>query len=113
MDGYLPLRPGGSSFSIAGAPTPSPGVVLLPGGTGEAVYIFDNTRNLAAAWIGYGMTSGLARSNAVVPLISGTSPALGVGAGTVQAFTLNAGIFFSVVMELGSGTVTGLAGYGT
>lgn len=111
MDGYLPLKPGGSAFSIAGGPTPSPGAQLLPG-SGEAVYLFDNSRNSVAAWIGYGMTSGMAQSNAIVAPLGGTSPAFPLAKTTVQAITLNAGLFFSVIMETGSGTVTGIAGYG-
>lgn len=112
MDGYLPLKPGGSTFVIAGAPTPSPGTVLLPS-AGEAVYIFDNSRNSFAAWVGYGPTSTAAQTSAVIPANGGSqSNVLCIGKGTVQAFTLNGGMFFSAIMEQGSGTVTGIAGYG-
>lgn len=112
MDGYLPLKPGGATFSIAGAPAASAACLPLPG-SGEASYIFDNSRNSSAAWIGYGMTSDAAKANAVIPLLGGQqSNVLCVAKTTVQAFTLNAGMFFSAIMEQGSGTVTGIGGYG-
>jgi hypothetical protein len=111
MDGFLPIKPGGSTFAIAGATSASPSTLIFPG-TGEAVYVFDNSRNTAAAWVGYGPTSTAAQNNAVIPLLSGSSAALPIAKGTVQSFTLNAGLFFSVIMEQGSGTVTGNAGYG-
>lgn len=113
MDGYLPLKPGGSTFVIAGAPTPSAAAVLFPS-PGEAVYLFDNSRNTVAAWVGYGMTSSAAQASAVIPANGGAqSNVLCIGKGMAQAFTLNGGMFFSVIMEQGSGTVTGTAGYGT
>lgn len=112
MDGFLPIKPGGFTFAIAGQATPSPGAQLMPG-SGETVYLFDNSRNAVAAWIGYGPTSTVAQANAVIPLIGAMSPALALAKTTVQAFTLQAGLYFSVIMEAGSGTVTGMAGYGT
>lgn len=112
MDGYLPLKPGGSTFAIAGAPTASAAALLLPG-NGEAVYIFDNSRNTSAAWVGYGPTSTSAQNSAVIPANGAVQAnVLCLGKGTVQAFTLNAGMFFSVIMEQGSGTVSGIGGYG-
>lgn len=112
MDGYLPLKPGSATFSIAGTPSASPATMIFPG-FGEAAYIFDNTRNSFAAWIGYGMSSSAAQASAAVPALGAQqSNVLCIGKGTVQAFTLNAGMFFSTIMEQGSGTVTGIAGYG-
>lgn len=112
MDGFLPLKPASATFAIAGAPTASAAAFIFPG-AGEAVYIFDNSRNTSAAWIGYGMTSGAAQNNAAIPANgSAQTNVLCLGKGTVQAFTLNAGMFFSVIMEQGSGTVSGIAGYG-
>lgn len=112
MDGYLPLKPGGATFSIAGTPSAGPAALLFPGG-GEAVYVFDNSRNTVAAWVGYGPTSTVAQANAVIPSPGGQqSNVLPLAKGTVQSFTLNAGMFFSVIMEQGSGTVTGNTGYG-
>lgn len=112
MDGFLPLKPGGSAFALSGTPTASPAAVLFPG-AGEAVYVFDNSRNTVAAWIGYGMTSTAAQASAAIPAGGGAqSNVLPLGKGTVQAFTLNGGMFFSVIMEQGSGIVTGISGYG-
>lgn len=113
MDGYLPLKPGGSTFAMQGQTAASAASLLLPG-TGEASYIFDNSRNSNAAWIGYGPTSSVAQANAVIPVLGGPGQAgvLCVAKTTVQAFTLNAGMYFSVIMEMGSGTVTGIGGYG-
>lgn len=112
MDGFLPLKPASATFAIAGAPTASPSAIIFPGG-GEAVYIFDNSRNSSAAWVGYGPTSTAAQASAAIPANGASqSNVLCISKGTVQAFTLNAGMFFSVIMEQGSGTVSGIAGYG-
>lgn len=113
MDGYQPIKPGSLSFAIAGGPTAGPATVIFPGQTGEAAYLFDNTVNTSRAWIGYGMSSTVAVANARVPGLGASSPAFPVAGGTVQTLTLNAGLFFSMVMEQGSGTVVGVAGAGS
>lgn len=113
MDGYLPLKPGSRTFVIAGQPTASAAAVIFPGMTGEATYIFDNTGNAARAWIGYGSSSTAAQAAAAIPAngASGVN-VLPLAGQTVQAFTLNAGMYFSAVMEQGSGSIVGTAGYG-
>ena len=113
MDGFQPIKPGSLSFAIAGAPSAGPGTVIFPGQTGEAAYLFDNTTNTSRAWIGYGMTSTAAQTNARQAALGGNSPAFPVAGGTVQTLTLNAGMFFSVAMEMGSGIVVGVAGVGS
>lgn len=118
MDGYLPLKPLGNTQALAAIPgTPGSASTgpstLLSNNSGETTFVFDNSTNGSAAWVGYGMTSSAAKANAVIPLLGGSSPALRVAKNTVQPFVLNGGTFANVVMEAGSATVNVLVGYGT
>lgn len=115
MDSQLPIRPESPSF-IMGV-TPSAGAATLSpcqAGNGDVVYLFDATKlpSGSRAWIGYGMTSTDAQAKAVVPLIGTPTSAFALAAGTVQGFTLTGGLFFSGIMEQGSGTLACTIGFG-
>ena len=112
MDGYLPLKPGGSSFVLAATPTAGPATLIPAPTAGDITYLFDNSVNGSRCWVGYGMSSTAAQANAVIPVIGTPSQALPLGPGTVQSFTLAPNIFVSTIMEQGSGTVTCTVGMG-
>lgn len=108
MDSQLPIRPEASSFVLGATVGGAGGSTLstMPAGNGDVVYLFDATKIPAGlcAWVGYGMSSSIAQSNAVAAVIGTPSSAFPVAAGTVQAFCLTGGLFFNAVMEAGSST---------
>lgn len=112
MDSALPLKPGGSSFVFLATPTASAATKVDGPSGGDVTYVFDNSKGTQRCWIGYGMTSTAAQTNARVPTPGGQSPALPVAQGTIQAFSLAPQLFISTIMELGSATVTCNIGMG-
>lgn len=106
------FRPAGDSFMVLGS-TPATGYVTRAGGpaAGEVSYSFFNTDSVDA-WIGYGMTSGAALANAVIPAVGAPSPALFVPANSVQTYRLSPLLFFCAVVPSGKAEVIGTPGDG-
>lgn len=106
MDSALPLKPGGSSFVFLATPTASAATLVDGPSAGDVTYVFDNSLGNNRLWIGYGMSSTAAQTNARVPTPANPSPALPVAKNTIQAFTLAPQLFISTIMEMGSASCT-------
>lgn len=108
---HFPMKPVGQSFVISG--TPAAGGATLVGGPteGEMVFRFHNP-STARGWLGYGMSSTAAQTNAVVPSPGVPTSALPLTPAAVSSYTLGPGIFVCAVMEQGSATISGAIGWG-
>lgn len=108
-----PFRPGDRTYIIAAAATAAAsGATLMGSGlAGEVDYVIYN-KGVNDAWLAYGMTSGAAIGNAVIPLIGSPSAALPCPAGTIQTFTLQGSLFFTAIAEVGLSSISVTPGYG-
>lgn len=108
----LPFKPGGPGVLLAA--TPGGGIAVQPRGPlgGEVCYLVFNAVGGEDVWLGYGMTSGAAVTNAALPLLGGESPALPCPSGSLQVFTLAPQLYFSARTQMGSASLSVTPGYG-
>ena len=89
------FRPGGRTAMLMGSSaSPLVNVMMSTAPRGDIVYLIYNT-GAVDAYIGYGMTSGAANANAVVPSAGNAINCLPVPAGIQRAFTLSPMLFFA------------------
>lgn len=114
MDGFLPFRPQGTGMLLQVTPSAPSATRITAPGAGDVCYLVYNPAGTAAdAWLGYGMDSATAVSNASVPVLAGPgTPALVCPAGSIQTFTLAPGLFFAARTQLGSCSLSITPGYG-
>lgn len=96
------FRPRGDTFLTLGS-TPATDQVTRAGGpaSGEVAYMVYNS-GAGDAYLGYGMTSGAALTNAVIPTQGTPRAVLSCPAGSVQTFTLSPMLFFCAVTPGGN-----------
>lgn len=105
MQDNQPFRPGGRTAMLMGS-SASPLTTLMMSTTqrGDVVYLVYNS-GLNDAYLGYGMTSGAANGNAVVPTAGNATAALALPAGSVQSFTLTPQLFFAAQTPSGNAPI--------
>ncbi len=117
MELYQSFRPGGPTVVVPAQPGPTGipvvgwGAGVTASAAGDVSYLVYNP-GTNECWLGYGATSGLARTNATVPVISGPVSSVPLPGGSLQTFTLAPNLFFAAYCQLGSASVYVTPGYG-
>jgi hypothetical protein len=71
---------------------------------GDVVYMIFNS-GAVDAFLGFGMTSGAANGNAVVPVAGASTPVLTLPHGVMRAFTLTPNLFFAAQTPSGNAAI--------
>lgn len=106
------FRPGGRTAMLMGsALSPLATVMMSTAPRGDIVYLVYNS-GLNDSYLGYGMTSGAANANAVVPTAGNAINCLPLPAGSVQSFTLSPMLFFAAQTPSGNSQIMITPGMG-